>query len=171
MDRLDRFSIWAIALLVISSSALISHNMGEAKPGLNAPRKQETRTNFAEADGRMKAARNLLEGNNLAKAEVLVRELTQAYPYEGEPWMLLGDVLMRRQQIIDAVLAYKEAVDLNPDYLDRKTPFFQGKKLKRAVNEALGELDGRIKTGGGDDVKKMRKTMYYLQRRIAGSCG
>ncbi len=86
--------------------------------------------------------------------------------------MLLGDVLLRKQEVVKAVIEYKEAVDLNPDYLDKKTQLFQGKKLKVAVTEGLAELERDIKGHPGDeDMKKNRRIMYYLQRRIAGSCG
>jgi len=67
---------------------------------------------------------------------------------------------------------YKEAVDLNPDYLDKKTDLFQGKKLKVAVDEALDEIEMELKANPGDkSMKDSRKLIYYLKRRIAGSCG
>ena len=86
--------------------------------------------------------------------------------------MLMGDIYIRRQELIKAVLEYKEAVDLNPDYLDKKTPLFQGKKLKGAVKEALDEIEKKIKANNDDEaMRQNRKVIYYLQRRIAGSCG
>ena len=113
-----------------------------------------------------------MDGGSLDKAEALVREVISKYPYEAELHMVLGDIFMRRQEPVKAVLEYKEAVDLNPDYLDRKTPLFQGKKLKLIVKEALSEIEGRTKAGPGNELlKKYRKDIYYLQRRIAGSCG
>jgi predicted Zn-dependent protease len=174
MDRLDKISLWAIVVLLILSSALISHNMGEAKPGqVNTKRTVGTVTEApAELKAKVNAIKNIMESGNFSKAELLVRELIGEYPYEGEPRMLMGDLFMRRQEAINAALEYREAVDLNPDYLDRKTPLFQGKKLKSAVKEALHEADDMIrKDSGVEDIKKKRKTIYYLQRRIAGSCG
>jgi tetratricopeptide (TPR) repeat protein len=174
MDRLDRISIWAIVVLIITSFALISGHMGEARPERN-PQQRAAVSNAASAGGemagRVKLARNLMEAGNLAKAEVLVRDLIQKYPYEGEPRMVMGDIYMRRQEPVRGMLEYKEAVDLNPDYLDKKTPVFQGKKLKIAVREALAEIDEGIRRNPADEpLKKDRKTLYYLQRRIAGSC-
>lgn len=175
MDRLDRISIWAIAILVIGSSALISHHMGEAVSDKNNRQKilSSAVTIFnPELENKVKAARGLMEGANLAKAEILVRELLNQYPYEGEPRMLMGDLYMRKQDPVKAMFEYKEAIDLNPDYLDRKTPLFQGKKLKIAAREALEEIEKKIKAGPEDENKKKdRKVIYYLQRRIAGSCG
>jgi hypothetical protein len=85
--------------------------------------------------------------------------------------MVLGDIYMRKQQAVRGVLEYREAIDLNPDYLDKKTPLFQGKKLKVAVREALTEIEEGLRRNPADEsLKKGRKALYYLQRRIAGSC-
>ncbi len=175
MDRLDRFSIWAIVILIISSSALISHHVGETKSGRGS---QESKTTLnssivlTEIENQVNVIKSLIEGNNLNKAEMLVKELIKKYPYEGELRMLMGDIHMRKQEPLEAAIDYKEAIDLNPDYLDKKTPLFQGKKLSVAVKEAMTEIEKEIKANSEDKVMtKYRKDIYYLQRRIAGSCG
>ena len=144
MDRLDRFSIWAIVILLISSSALVSYHMGEAIPGKEAPQRVSVTGGAginAELGNKVRVIRNLIEANNLGKAETLARELILQYPYEGEPRMLTGDIFLRKQETVKAIFEYKEAIELNPDYLDKKTPFFQGKKLKAVVREALEEIE------------------------------
>ncbi|MBI5203478.1 MAG: hypothetical protein HZA11_01005 [Nitrospirae bacterium] len=175
MDRLDRFSIWAIVILLISSSALVSYHMGEAIPGKEAPQRVSVTGNAginAELGNKVRVIRNLIEANNLGKAETFARELILQYPYEGEPRMLTGDIFIRKQEAVKAMFEYKEAIELNPDYLDKKTPFFQGKKLKAVVREALEEIEKKIKLKPDDEsIKRDRKIIYYLQRRIAGSCG
>lgn len=176
MDRLDRFSIWAIVILLISSSALVSYHMGEAIPaGKEAPQRVSVAGSTginAELGNKVRVIRNLIEANNLGKAETLARELILQYPYEGEPRMLTGDIFLRKQETVKAMFEYKEAIELNPDYLDKKTPFFQGKKLKAVVREALEEIEKKIKLKPDDEsIKRDRKIIYYLQRRIAGSCG
>lgn len=174
MDRLDRISIWAIVVLIIISSALISHHMGEAR----TERKDNQRVPVSaqvvnpEVVSSTKVIRDLMERPSLIKAEGLAKEMIGKYPYEGEVRMLMGDIYFRKQEIIKAVEEYKTAVDLNPDYLDKKTVLFQGKKLKRVVSEALSEVEGKLKINPQDgQLKKFRKDIYYLQRRIAGSCG
>jgi len=174
MDRLDRISIWAIVILIISSSALISHHMGEARTERKDNQRMPASTYQAvnpEVANSSKAVRNLMESSNLLKAEGLAKEMIAKYSYEGEPRMLMGDILVRKQELIKAVAEYKIAIDLNPDYLDKKTSLFQGRKLKKIVSEALAEIEGKIKTNPqNESLKKTRKDIYYLQRRIAGSC-
>ncbi len=175
MDRLDRFSILAIVVLIISSSALISHHMGKAKSDRNSQQQMRAigyPVIITEVEDKVKAVKNVIEGNSLNKAEMLVKELIKKYPYEGELRMLMGDIHMRKQEPLEAAIDYKEAIDLNPDYLDKKTPLFQGKKLSVAVKEAMTEIEKEIKANSEDKVMtKYRKDIYYLQRRIAGSCG
>lgn len=175
MDRLDRISLWAIVLLVISSSALISHNLGEAKlerARQNTNAVSESSRVRDEVEKRSKEIAGIIEGNSLKRAEALVQDMVRRYPYEGGPRMLMGDIAMRRQQPMKAALEYAEAVDLNPDYLDRKTSSFQGKKLKIAAAEALDEVERKLKTSPHDEsLKRTKRLIYYLQRRIAGSCG
>ena len=174
MDRLDRLSIWAIVILIISSSALISHHSGESNTSRDSQKKAAALAHsvaVTDIENRSDEIKRLMEGNSLNKAELLVTELIQRYPFEGEPRMLLGDIFMRKQDPVKAILEYKEAVDLNPDYLDKKTPLFQGKKLNVAVKEAVIEIEKKIKDNPDNEmIKNYRKDIYYLQRKIAGGC-
>jgi predicted Zn-dependent protease len=174
MDRLDRFSIWAIVILIISSSALISHHSGESNPSRDSQQKMMALSNtgvISDIENKSREIKSLIENDNLNKADLLVKELIQKYPSEGEPRMLMGDIFMRKQDPVNAILEYKEAVDLNPDYLDKNTPIFQGKKLNVAVKEAISEIEKKIKADPDNKIiKKYRKDIYYLQRKIAGGC-
>lgn len=176
MDRLDKISILAIVVLIVSSIALISNHMNASQ----LDRSMQQRTTVAdhpaangEIDNIVRVIKNFIETNNLEKAETLTQELMQKYPYEGEPRMMMGDIYMRRLEPLKAVPEYKEAVDLNPDYLDKKTPLFQGKKLKVAVSEALAEIEKKVRlnlNANADSINSDKKSIYYLQRKIAGSC-
>ena len=175
MDWLDRLSIWGIVILIISSFALISGHMGEARLQRSLQQQKAASAEPAATGGeiasQVKLIRSLMDAGNLAKAEPLAEEMIRKHPYEGEARMAMGDVYMRKQESVRGVLQYKEAIDLNPDYLDKKTSLFQGKKLKVAVREALDEIEAGLARNPADEkLKNDRKTIYYLQRRIAGSC-
>jgi tetratricopeptide (TPR) repeat protein len=175
MDRLDRISIWALVILIISSFVVVDGHVGEAKP-VRYVRQNEAAAVLVKADREtdsvLNLVRNLMEGENLEKAEVLARELLEKNPYDGRAHMVMGDILMRKQEPVKAISEYKEAIEIEPDFLDKKTPLFQGKKLRIAVNEAMAEIDGQIRSNPNDSsLKRERKTIYYLQRKIARSCG
>jgi hypothetical protein len=176
MDRFDNISIGALVVLLVVSTAVIYDHRSEAKPDRSRPQQtpapQEDPAARAELERAGKLVRNLLEAGSLSQAETLVLELVRKYPYQGEPHMLMGDLLMRKQDPVQAMIAYKQAIDVEPDYLDKKTPLFQGKKLKVAVGEALAEIERRLKQRPHDGaLKAEKKTVYYLYRKIAGSCG
>lgn len=175
MDRLDKISVAAIAVLLAGSVLLILSHRGEQKRERTNQHRiasAEDPAAAAQLDKPVKLVKNLIEADSLAQAEALIRELMHKYPYQGEPHMLMGDVFMRRQEPLKAMHEYKQAIDLNPDYLDKKTPLFQGKKLKVAVGEALGEIEKQLRVSPEDgSLKSEKKLIYYLYRRIAGSCG
>lgn len=175
MDRFDRLAIAALAALLAASTAVIYDHRGEAGPVSAGPLQAAapaSPADRAELERAEKLARNLLDAGNLTQAEPLVRELVRAHPYQGGPHMLMGDLFMRQQDPVQAMAAYRRAVDIEPDYLDRKTPLFQGKKLKNAVSEALAEINSRLKQNPGDALlQREKKVIHYLYRRIAGSCG
>lgn len=175
MDRLDKISILAIALLLVSVFAAMHNPRPEDVPRgtslSNGPVAENHGAN-SELDGKITMVKSLVEGNNLARAEVLLHELQRSFPYHGEPHMFMGDLLMRKQEPVKAMQEYRQAIDLNPDYLDKKTPLFQGRKLKTAAGEALAEVEKGLRLKPGDrSLIAERRVIYYLYRRIAGSCG
>jgi hypothetical protein len=83
-----------------------------------------------------------------------------------------GDLHLRQQDPVTVMLAYKNGIDLYPDSLDKKTKVFQGKKVKAVVLEAKAIIEKDLKSNPGNgELKQKRKTVYYMLRRIAGSCG
>jgi len=175
MDRFDRIGIIAICVLAIAAFFVMQADRGEDKRDPLAQQReavQERTISTPELEKQINVIRNLLDAGNPAEAEPLAKAVVQQYPFQAEPQMLLGDVLMQMQDPIQAMHAYKKAIGYNPDYLDRKTPQFQGKKLKNAVGEALTEIESRLKQHPGDEnLNREKKTVYYLYRKIAGSCG
>jgi tetratricopeptide (TPR) repeat protein len=175
MDWLDRISIGAIAVLVAGTVLMVQADRDgqrTERPVLQRGELQEQAPADADFAAKLKVLLNLLEAGGLAEAEALAQDLIKRHPYQAVPHMLLGDVLMRMQDPVAAMHAYKRAIELDPDYLDKKTPQFQGKKMKIAVGEALAEIEDQLKQHPGDErLKAEKKTVYYLYRKIAGSCG
>ncbi len=174
MDWLDRISIIAITCLLTAAVVVtFLHRSNDApdKTQKKASRTQITAPQFSKDDIREKKIRSLIESQNLEQAERLVMKLIRQYPDEGEPYMLMGDIYLRKQHVMKALYKYRYAVDRNPDYLDKNTRLFQGKKLKNVVLEGLSELKKRGGNGNDEKIGKDRKLIYYLQRRIAGACG
>ncbi len=73
--------------------------------------------------------------------------------------------------LIPALHSYRQAVDLEPDYVDKNTPLFIGNSIMALINEAKTIL-GRERRLKPDDtrIKLAIEEARYLQRRIAGGC-
>ena len=172
MDKLDKLSLLAIIILVVSASFLDVVYANDEQSQDQFAVKQQVWVFNPEVDRKVKVARDLLENNNLLKAEELAKVLISEYPYDGAPYMVIGDIELRKQDSVAAMVAYRNAIDLNPDFLDKKTEAFQGKKIKATVLEAKNIIEKDLAVSPGNpDLKEKRETVYYMLRRIAGSCG
>lgn len=174
MDRLDRLSAACLVVLVLWSLVLVWRQSASEQPAQPSgrPLVAAIGPSNPDLDRKIAMAKDLLAAENLAKAEELISGLLQEAPFEGAPHILMGDLHMRRQDPVQAMFAYRAGIDLNPDFLDKRTPVFQGKKIKAAVGEARKAiLEGLNKDPSDQRLKEARTTLYYMQRRIAGSCG
>lgn len=174
MDRLDRISALAIILLLISCLMIAVNYPEEEKtlPAAEAASLSRAGSNPDPAlENRITLAGELLNKTNLGQAEQEIELLIREHPYEGRSYMLKGDLYMRQQKPLEAMMEYRKGIDLNPDFLDKKTPLFQGKKIRVNLTEALPIIESRLQTSKDRTLIQYRNTLYYLQRRLAGSCG
>jgi Flp pilus assembly protein TadD len=175
MDTLDKWTISIIAAIAVYAGALIVQASGDASPDLHGrnPAIQAAQVIInPELDKKIELARTILIQGNVEKSETLVNSLLEKYRYDGRLYMLKGDILVRRQQPVAAMYEYKEAVEMNPDFLDKKTELFQGKKIKITVEEAMTRIAADLERQPDDiQLRNDRETAYYMKRKIAGSCG
>lgn len=175
LDLLDRLSLLILVLLVVAALCLIvfqSEPSGKTVKTARGLRQSVVLPN-PELDKKLAAATTLLNGGDPGKAGQLLDALIVEFPYEGGPHMLKGDLYLRQQQPVEAMLEFRQGVDLNPDYLDKKMKeVFQGKKVKANLEEARRAVDGGLARNPGDaTLKEQRKVVYYMLRKVAGSCG
>ncbi len=172
MDKLDKLSLLAIVILAVSASFLVVVYADDTQSQDRYVIRQQVRMFNPELDKKLKIAKTLMENNNLLKAEELATGLISEYPYDGAPHMVIGDIQLRKQNPVAAMDSYRNGIDMNPDYLDKKTEIFQGKKVKATVLEAKAIIEKDLKANPRNgELKQKRKTVYYMLRRIAGSCG
>lgn len=174
MDRLDKLAWLAIGLLLVWISALVVEQRLAPAPAVVVQPKAAAARPAADPqlEKQMELVKNLLLANNLDKAEGLVNELLGQFPYEGLLYYLKGDVYLYRQEPIPAMLEYKKAVELNPDLLDKTAKVFQGKKIKKTVEDARKAVEAALAANPGDKAMRENRTVvYYMLRLLAGSCG
>jgi Tfp pilus assembly protein PilF len=156
--------IWALVLVVAHSGQREERSEGVGK--------QVVVRVDPVLDKKIALAKTLLSDNNVEQADKLLAELIATYPFEAMPYLLKGDLALYRQDPVAAMLAYRQAVDMNPDFLDKKAALFQGKKIKKTVEEARGRIESGLAAKASDAaLLEDRKVYYYMLRKIAGSCG
>jgi tetratricopeptide (TPR) repeat protein len=174
MDKLDKLTaIFVIALGCYAAVLLMTAN-GQSQATVPGTHSQQVpqRVLSPELERKIQTAKNLLAQDSLEKSELLLNALLGEFPYEGELYLLKGDVLVRRQQPIAAMHAYREAIGLNPDFLDKKTRQFQGRKIKNTVEEALTAIESGLQHNPDDrQLRNDQKIVYFMKRKLAGSCG
>lgn len=175
LDRLDRISLLVITLLIVAmlSVILISKEHSSPADNLREGSRQAVIIISPEFDNKIKVAKNLLAGGNIPKARGLIDSMIKDYPYDGRPYMLLGDLYVYKLQPVQAMLEYQKGIDLNPDFLDKKAKdVFRGKQVKGVLNEAREVITRGLRQNPRDPVlKEQLEVLYYMLRRVAGSCG
>jgi len=174
MDKLDKLTLISTTTLALYAATLLFMSDDQSQTDLADKNIQAARQYVInpELDNKIQLARNLMAEDNLEKTELLVDSLLSEFPYEGKLYMLKGDILMRRQQPIAAMYEYKEAISLNPDFLDKKTKLFQGKKIKVSVEEAMAAIESGLQQNPDNSkLRDNRQAVYYMKRQLAGSCG
>jgi len=141
-------------------------------PSLKAKRAEAAALAISpEYSAKLKTAGQLLAVGNLDRLQPVLDELIAASPYQAEPLILLADYHIRRQEPIAAMHSFRQALDLNLDYLEKKSPHYQGKKIRNTVREAEGEINKALATNPGDQaMRESREELRYMLRKLAGGC-
>ena len=174
LDSLDKIAGSVIIIIFIAAFFIITNHSGEQNgpDHIRAGTRQAVIIISPEFDNKIKLAKTLLTTGNLVKARELIDGMIKDYPYDGRPYMLLGDLYIHDQEPVTAMLEYRKGIDLNPDFLDKKTPLFRGKQIKGVLNEARQIINAGLEKKPGDpELKQQLETLYYMLRRVAGSCG
>ncbi len=117
----------------------------------------------------LQEARRLADTNR--DPEPVLQELKGSFPGRHEVWALAARYSESEGRDGDALAAYARVVRLQPDYLDKKSGLFLGKRIEVLTERVMGELDAAKSSRELDNAgKKLLKTAYFLKRRLAGGC-
>jgi tetratricopeptide (TPR) repeat protein len=176
MDRLDKLSIAAIAVFTfIIVGMLTSHGMTKTQnhnPGLTASEQQDSYALQMEMD--KKIYERVLSFKNkglFAEAMAELKDVMEKYPERPRSYVYLAQLYVEQGKLGDAIHHYRQAVEMEPDYVDDRTPLFIGDKIKGLVTEGR-EKFAREKALKPKDkkIKMALQDVYYLQSRLAGGC-
>ena len=97
---------------------------------------------------------------------LIAKHSENAYGY-----VLLARLEYAQGSLTNALHAYRKAVELDPDYVDKTTPLFIGTEIMDVITKSRGKINRERKLKPGDPkIRAAVNDIYYLQRRIAGGC-
>ncbi len=172
MNRLDKISTVAIAGIVLWMLVLAVVQLGQDEDSGDGSRPPTALRGNPVLDQKIDLARRRLDDKLLDQADQVLTELVATYPLEAMPYLLKGDLYRQRQDVIAAMLAYRKAVELNPEILERDRDLVQGRGIKKTVEEAGAAIETGLAAKPGDpSLLEARKGYQYMMRWISCSGG
>jgi tetratricopeptide (TPR) repeat protein len=176
MDWLDKLSIAAIvAITVITVGMLADQEMTIRRhdnPGTEAKNEKSSYALQMETDKKIyQEIASYKEQGLYTEAMAKLEDIRKKYPEKPMSYVYLAQLYLEQGRLADGIHNYRRAVEMEPDYVDERTPLFIGDKIKELVIEGR-EKFGREKALKPKDKKVMKtlKDIYYLQSRVAGGC-
>jgi tetratricopeptide (TPR) repeat protein len=176
MDWLDKLSMAAIVgLTVIAIGMLANHEIIKRRhdnPGTEAKNEKGSYALQMETDKKIyQEVASYKEQGLYTEAMAKLEDIRKKYPEKPMSYVYLAQLYLEEGRLADGIHNYRRAVEMEPDYVDERTPLFIGDKIKELVIEGR-EKFGREKALKPKDKKVMKtlKDIYYLQSRVAGGC-
>ena len=162
--------IAVITIGMLANQELIKR--GEDNPGDEAKAKESAYALQMAEDNRLfKEVRASEEQGLYQEAMAQVEDIIKSYPEKPLSYVYFARLHFKEGELGESVINYRQAVEMEPDYVDKRTPLFIGDEIKQIVEEGR-EKFGREKELKPEDneVREALKDIYYLQSRLAGGC-
>ncbi len=177
MDRLDKINIVIlVGLLLITAGMVTQHEITakkqdrpESDAGLVLKKQYEKK--IAENAETYKEVINLQKLGHYAEALTKLEEIIQSHPEKAQAYIYKAQLLNSQGNLVESIKMYRAAIEMEPDFVDKKSPLFVGNTVLKLIPEARSKLNREKKLKPGDKmITAALDNIYYLQRRIAGGC-
>ncbi len=177
MDLIHKLSITALVFLsLITAGMLIQHQVStKGLQGSANTQKIDLKKYYEDRIARdaeiFAEVINLQEQKQYSQALEKLEEIRTAHPDNPQSYVYQAQLEYGQGELAAAIHSYRQAVDNEPDYVDKKTPLFIGNTMLDLINEARGKLQREKKLRPKDrNILIALDDLLYLQRRIAGGC-
>jgi tetratricopeptide (TPR) repeat protein len=100
-----------------------------------------------------------------------LKEIAAAHPDNPRSLLWQGQLQYELGEVAASLASYRQAIDQEPGFIDKKSPLFVGKDIKLHVEEAQAKLQREQTLKPGDSsIKKALDELLYIKRRLAGGC-
>ncbi len=169
-DRFDLIMLSAAAILAAAAFALVMTG-GEQVPRAAAASRLKAEPPDPKVYQEIDTARNLMEAGQAEEAVKALVRISGANPAMSEPHALMGQSYARLLDYPAAMREYRMALVMDPDYADKKSKKFIGKRIKAAVKDGMAEAKEKLARDPDDHAARVAlKDAYYLERMLAGGC-
>ncbi|MDH3348435.1 MAG: hypothetical protein OEM02_10125 [Desulfobulbaceae bacterium] len=176
MDWLDKINISVITVLsLVTIGMLTAHELEIAKngsPKVTAQVTQSAGTGNGTIDTSIYKDVDTLQAKGLySEALVTLEEIMGKHPSMSLSSVYLARLNVKLGHVEKAIADYRKAVEMNPDYVDKKASSFIGPEIKKFVTQSKSFVEKQLaENPDNKDSKRALKNIYYLQRRLAGGC-
>ncbi len=178
MDWLDKINITAIALLSLVTVGLMTQHQltTSSKPATSKVDviKEKARSYDLQFEKEAKIYKDVITLKNEEKypeALAKLEEIKTSRPGLSRTYVHLADINYKTKNLPQAILFYRTAVEMEAEYVDKKSPLKIGMQIKEVVNEGKIVFEKAISSKAADkETRQALKNVYYLQRRLAGGC-
>lgn len=100
-----------------------------------------------------------------------LKEIETAHPDKDGSLLWRGQLQYELGEIADSLASYRQAIDKEPGFIDKKSPLFAGTRIRQHVEESQAKLlrEQTLKPGDSS-IKKALDELLYIKRRLAGGC-
>ena len=176
MDWLDKLSIAAITgITLITMGMLANQQIVKSRhnnPGVVAKKEKSSNVLQMEIDKKIYQEFVSYKKQGLhAEAMAKLKDIVKRYPAKSMSYVYMAQLYLKQGKLGDSIHNYRRAVEMEPDYVDPRTPLFMGDEIKKLVKEGIEKLEREKSLKPNDkQVRQALKDVYYLQRRLAGGC-
>lgn len=178
IDWLDKLNIVAIAIIsLISVTMVVNNEIHKSKQpvvqqiDVAAERAQSFALQIEKEGQIYKDIRSLIEQKDYVHAISKLEEIIKDRPGLSRSYVHLAEISVAQDKKYQALHYYKKAIEMEPGYVDKKSPIKIGHEIKPLVAEMRLVLEKKISEKPvSKETKDALKDVYYLQRRLAGGC-
>ena len=174
MARLDKFDLivlTVVALLV--AAAVVVGTTGKSDRQFTRPASSRVQPPPPDPafEGRLANARTFIGAGQASEAVKDLQALASSNPASSDAHALLGEAYARLMDYPSSMREYRLAISMDPEFLDKKSGKFVGKRVKAAVKDAMDEAKKALAANPDDPkAKAALSDAYYLERMLAGGC-
>lgn len=177
MDRTHKLTIALVAALSIVVTIMLVQNdiLRQKQKKLEGNRREaflkQYEVKIAENAKIYKDVVGLIEKGNHSEALAQLDVISEKHPDNPQTLIYRAQIQVGLGKLAEPIQSYREAIGIEPGYIDKKTPLFIGKEILKLVDEAKVKLNREIKLKPNDRTLRIAlENSYYLLRRLKGGC-